>query len=563
MSRIETASPLTKPKVSAVDLGQLRSAAIGSGILMLAHLPLLIHYTTHMWHKPHYQFFPLVPLGAAVIAMSRLRGVTLVTPGSQGVSYALLAGSFVLLSLGVLSSSPWLGAVSFLITLAAMIIAIGGRDLARRLFVAWGLLWLAVPPPLDLDLRLITSLQRFTARAGSAILDIWPFQVLHQMSGTIVEVPGKSLLVEEACSGIHSLFAGLACTVFFVFWARRRWIRGTLLVLAAVLWVLAANVTRVVVITYAYTKWDINLAEGVTHTAFGLVLFAITLSLIISTDRFLLFLTPRKFVFRAAEDDKARGIQDEAPLPNLSALPDLRSTALGGFPVALAFGLVLAFQVWALSGGVAKAEIAEPDIPFTDRELGPDALPLEWGVWRRSPSAYRVERRKRSDPDGAFSQSWEYHSGDMTAIASLDLPFRGWHDLTICYRNIGWTQVDRRFHDSTEVGVGPFVEVELAQQDEQNGYLLFGLHDEAGRPMQPLNTLWNRLGSRLKAGNLWRGSQQVFYSDADQKSFQVQLIVQCERPLRQSEREDARQFYHFLRNELARNWVEAIGGESR
>ncbi|MCH8193138.1 MAG: exosortase U [Planctomycetes bacterium] len=101
----------------------------------------------------------------------------------------------------------------------------------------------------------------------------------------------------------------------------------------------------------------------------------------------------------------------------------------------------------------------------------------------------------------------------------------------------------------------------LTGSDEKNGYLLFGLHDETGRPIQPLKSVWNRLGSRLKAGNLWRGSQQFFYSDADAKSFQIQLIVQSEQPLRFSEEVEAQQFYHFLREELSRRWGDANGGK--
>lgn len=562
MSRIEASSAVVPRSESLSSVGQWRAALPALGLLLLAHVPLLIQHATHMWNRPHYQFFPLVPIGAGVLAIAGLRGITQLAPGSRSWSLSMLGVSLVLLSVGVLANSPWLGAVSAMISLAAVIITLGGRELMRRLLPAWLLLGLAVPPPLDLDVRLITWLQRFTAAAGSAILDIWPFQVLHMMSGTIVEVPGQRLLVEEACSGIHSLFAALACTIFFVFWARRPMIRSVLLIVAAVFWVLAANITRVVAITYAHTNWDLNLTEGAIHTLFGLVLFAITLSLIVSTDRLLLFFTPRRFLVQAKARQEARGMDDEAPLPDASALPDMSQTALSGFSVAIAFGLVVAFQLWTFTGGAAEATASEPEIPFSKRELGADALPVTWGAWRRSNSGYRIERRNHRDPQGAYSQIWEYQNGDLRAIASLDLPFHGWHDLTICYHNVGWTQIDRVFHTATEDGQQPFVEVKLSKGDDENGYLLFGLHDATGRAIEPLQTLWNRLGSRLKAGNLWKGSQRFFYSDADAKSFQVQLLVESDQPLRRSQEVDAQQFYEFLRKELSRKWVEAAGGES-
>src|SRR5436853_413288 len=81
---------------------------------------------------------------------------------------------------------------------------------------AWFFLWLLIPPPLNLDQRLVTRLQTFTARQSSRLLD--QLGVLHVMQGNVVVIPHKHLLVEEACSGINSLFSMLACTLFFVLW---------------------------------------------------------------------------------------------------------------------------------------------------------------------------------------------------------------------------------------------------------------------------------------------------------------------------------------------------------
>ena len=67
MSRIETASPVVKPAESIADVAHWRTAAVVTGVLLLAHLPLLVQHATHMWNRPHYQFFPLVPIGAVVL----------------------------------------------------------------------------------------------------------------------------------------------------------------------------------------------------------------------------------------------------------------------------------------------------------------------------------------------------------------------------------------------------------------------------------------------------------------------------------------------------------------
>src|SRR5205823_3954299 len=95
----------------------------------------------------------------------------------------------------------------------------GGRALVLALLPVWLFLWLAVPLPLGLDQNLITSLQPLTARGSSVLLD--QLGVFHVRAGNVIEVPGKRLMVEDACSGIHSLFAVLACTSFFALWSGR------------------------------------------------------------------------------------------------------------------------------------------------------------------------------------------------------------------------------------------------------------------------------------------------------------------------------------------------------
>ena len=70
---------------------------------------------------------------------------------------------------------------------------------------AWLLLLLVVPPPLKIDYRLITWLQSFTSDSSSLVLEA--LGVNHMMQGNLLELPGRLLMVEQACSGIRD--AGL------------------------------------------------------------------------------------------------------------------------------------------------------------------------------------------------------------------------------------------------------------------------------------------------------------------------------------------------------------------
>src|SRR5262249_15053610 len=153
---------------------------------------------------------------------------------------------------------------------------------------AWLLLWLAVPPPLELDRDLILWLQGWTTRWSSAVLDA--LGVFHLTAGNVVEVDGQLLLVEGACSGVNSLVSVLACALFLMLLAERPPLRSLLLLAAAVGWVLAANVARVVGVAWLAARAGIDVSAGWRHEAFGLALFAVAVVLIVSTDGLLSFL---------------------------------------------------------------------------------------------------------------------------------------------------------------------------------------------------------------------------------------------------------------------------------
>ena len=51
-------------------------------LLVLAVLPLLAIHAQNLWHRSHYQFFPIVPLGAVVLALPACRRLGPLVPGS-------------------------------------------------------------------------------------------------------------------------------------------------------------------------------------------------------------------------------------------------------------------------------------------------------------------------------------------------------------------------------------------------------------------------------------------------------------------------------------------------
>ncbi len=114
--------------------------------------------------------------------------------------------------------------------------------------------------------------------------------MIHLTEGNVIKITSRPLMVEEACSGVSSLFAVVGVTLFYVLWTGRKPVAAALLVLAASFWVVLGNIARVVAVVFAEATWGIDLASDWRHEVGGFVIFAAVLGLTLSTDRLLRFL---------------------------------------------------------------------------------------------------------------------------------------------------------------------------------------------------------------------------------------------------------------------------------
>src|SRR5690242_8212954 len=99
MTTIE--SPVdTRPGTAARVLSWRKFAP--AGLLTLAPLPLLALHARDLWQRSHYQFFPVVPLGAAILAVPACRRLGPLVPGTRLRTALLLGLSWVLLMVACL-----------------------------------------------------------------------------------------------------------------------------------------------------------------------------------------------------------------------------------------------------------------------------------------------------------------------------------------------------------------------------------------------------------------------------------------------------------------------------
>jgi exosortase len=584
-------------------------------LILASILPLFALHLRHLWAKPHYQFYPLLLLGVAGLVWMRwgqedaetggplpegseqaAEGGAPQTGASQTagrfgslLGLALLLLGMTVLAAGIVLFSPWVAAVAALLTMGGLILRLTGAAAWRRWLPLWAVLWLLIPPPMAWDEEAVTRLQLVASRVSSLTLDV--MGIGHVMEGNVLVLPECRLLVEEACSGINSLFSLLAVTALFVVAVRRPLIWSLLLLASSAAWAGVMNAARVVTVAVAFATQGWNLSSGWPHELLGVATVGLAVVMVICTDRVLAFflgpivpadpqhaLNPLSRAWNwclgwrdfaglpgsLVDDDLEAGDHLEAgdlaagdgaqPSASRAAVaPRAAATAgLRQVPLWIVVGFVLLGLLQVV--GLAAAFYPSPQRWADSQRLGQAGLfdesdlPAAMDGWTRS----EFKTEEGQGVWGDYRQLWTYRSELGDALISVAYPFRGWHDLRACYRGAGWRVVSggEQSTDAAGASLVPYLEAQMRGPGGEYGVLFFSLVDQAGRPIDsPRRVTWRILAARVARNPLANFAPQSSQF-GEQAAFQVQVLVASEDVLSAAQQQAARDLFMAARQTL-------------
>jgi exosortase len=542
--------------------GGARLSLVAPVLIALGFVPLVVIQARSLWDRPHLQAFPLAVLGGIVLARLATRRLGLLVPGAtdRSMTAVLLCGAT--LALAAFSSWAWLGMLAAMLALLVAAYGLGGGRLMCAVLPAWVFVALAVLPPNSVEVRLVTHLQSWVTAWASPVLNM--LGVLHVTEGNVIKIPGRVLLVEQACSGVRSLLFVLGGTLFYVLRTGKTPFRAGVLLAAGAFWVLLGNTARITIVAYVMARWGFDWSTGPRHEALGLLILAAVLGLTVSTDQLFRFLTALAKVpwiqplIREPRSLDSEGAA-ESQVAEPTSYPDVRATWLGSRRVASAFGVIgLAQVVWLWP---QLADALTPDrIVERLQVLKEDDLPDHCGAARRD--SFEIKERETGSDFGNFSRSWRYRLANRVVVVSVDYPFRGWHELTNCYGSVGWTLQQRVIRAGES---GTFVTAALQQPEGRLGTLLFGLDDLDGAPLEPrsmgspLAYLRNRLAI-LGTPPEQLGRRLATRYEAMPRGYQIQLLIESDTPLSETEQIEARAFFDKVRRTIRQKVAGQSGG---
>jgi hypothetical protein len=222
------------------------------------------------------------------------------------------------------------------------------------------------------------------------------------------------------------------------------------------------------------------------------------------------------------------------PLPGQTILN--RRGILLGYSL-LAVGLFICS--WPAIGVSVGAPAVRSRLHNRLAALSADSMPETSGPFRRK--SFHAEQRQTGSEFGECSRTWRYGFGPHLAFVSVDFVFPGWHELTSCYANGGWTAHTRVRGNQPEIPV----EANFTKGTGEYGTLFFSVIDARGVVVSP--SLRQRWIDRIAVWRepSWAGLQERFKERG--KYYQVQLYTLSGRPLTSEERAEAIHFFRAVR----------------
>ncbi len=541
---------------------------------LLAQLPLLVIYFRNLWIQPHYQFFPVVLLLVGFLFISRVS----LSRVDQQVQSSMLGNIFLACALLILIVAnylfePFAAAVGCLLLTASLFARIRDLETGGSLLPLSVLLLIIIRPPLSIDIRLITKLQSITSEFASALLDL--FGVNHFLDGNKISLVDKQFFVEEACSGVQSLFTLLFLTLAFIVVMRKSVFRAAVLLLVSVFWAGFMNTVRVIAVVFAHDRFGANLADGLPHEILGYVVLIIAASMIVSFDLFLTFLFGKGDRGFDSSNVAAARIQSEQSSSGAQSGEGAGTATDGSLaPVDLVVAGVLCgiltlaalYPILRLGPGGVTGHMFKSFVVY---EVEADAIPSEITVplevrgqktevtWKQT--GFRKEKRERNSDWGTRSSFWEFQAGNARSSVSCDYPFTGWHDLSSCYRGNGWTIHKRLVLETEDPGKAPwkYVAMELQSPMGNYQYVFFSLFDEFGEPVEPIARSLVGQNAVERIIGAFRRRLKRNYGPYPQ-SYQIQNIFQSVRRIPEANFQELGRTHVIIRERLREHIIQDL-----
>jgi len=233
-----------------------------------------------LWIEDEQYGHGLMVLGLLGYVLYRRRD-TLEVTSSHSSWFSIFLSSLALLIfiIGAASGISVVRMYSIWVFMLAIVFAIGGWTLFRKLIVPMFIIFLLIPLPAPLGPSLTANLQLISSKLGVWVIRL--FGGIVYLEGNVIEMGNVKLLVAEACAGLRYLFPlmSMGAIAGYIMHAPL-WMRW-LIFLATIPVTVFMNSFRIGVTGLLSEKWGTSHTEGFLHFFEGWVVFVAALIVLV------------------------------------------------------------------------------------------------------------------------------------------------------------------------------------------------------------------------------------------------------------------------------------------
>lgn len=236
----------------------------------------LVRLYSRWSNDPTYSHGFIVPLMTLFFLYDRKERFLKVGVGGSLWGAAALVGALAVFFVGQLGNMFFLQAVSFVGVLASLALLVGGWGLLKLAAFPVAFLLFMCPLPSSVYDPVSAQLRLLASNVSTVLLQLANVKVFRE--GNILYLASQTLSVEDACSGIRSLFGITATATAFAFLMPGGAFRKAFIIASAVPIAVFSNILRVTGtgLLYAYGSGDF--ATGFYHALEGWVFYVVALA---------------------------------------------------------------------------------------------------------------------------------------------------------------------------------------------------------------------------------------------------------------------------------------------
>src|SRR5712672_1658299 len=252
--------------------------------IVAAYVPTFMTLAQGPWQTEQEGHGPLIIAAAAwLVWQSRhqLRNAT-VSP-SPVLGWLVLLGGLALLVLSRNQDIWFLEVASEIPVIAGCVLLLAGWDVLRIVAFPIGFLVFSAPAPGWMVDAATVPLKVLISDLVTHVLYVAGYPIAQ--NGVVILIGPYQLLVQDACSGMNSIFALSAIGVFYVY--AFRWhekLRALILLSLIIPITITANFLRVVTLVLIAYYGGVQMIEGVIHDLTGIALFVVAVALMLVSD---------------------------------------------------------------------------------------------------------------------------------------------------------------------------------------------------------------------------------------------------------------------------------------